>query len=311
MATESLAARATEADGLPTEDDVRAYEARGWHVTPPILESGLLDRVRVAIEAHQRGDRDHPLPSSGARYSDWTPGKDDGALRNNEFCSLQSEGVRELVMLPILGEIAARLARSPAIRLFDDQAIHKPGTADASSGRGARSAVGWHTDGAYWSTCTSERMLTAWIPLQDVGVENGTLCVIDGSHDWPEAVDQRGFNDPDLGAISARIGRAIPDAIITPLALRKGQVSFHHMRTLHGSTPNVSAGPRFAVAVHVQDADNRHRMFQTPQGQRIVLPHDQLCRPGPDGQPDYRDPRVFPQIWPTEGAGTGAPAGRG
>jgi ectoine hydroxylase-related dioxygenase (phytanoyl-CoA dioxygenase family) len=280
---------------LPTEDDIARYERTGWYISRDILSDDLLDRARVAIEAHHRGHRDRTL-SRTARFSDWKPGDGDG-VRNNEFCSLQNDGVCELVMQPILGAIAARLARCDTIRVFDDQAIWKP----PASGEVSRSAVGWHTDHSYWSTCTSTRMLTAWVPLHDTEERNGTLYVITGSHLWPEAENLRDFNNPDLDGIERRMGRAIPQELIVPMLLRKGQVSFHHMRAIHASSPNAAGRPRYAVAVHMQDGGNRYREFRTADGTKVVLPHDQLCRIGADGHPDYTDPEVFPVIWPREG----------
>lgn len=277
---------------LPTEEDVLRYERNGWHISPQIVPHALLDSVRLAIDAHHAGKRDRRLPRP-AKFSDWRPGDGDG-VRNNEFCSLQNDGVRALVMLPMLGAIAARLARTPAIRLFDDQAIYKP----VATGDATTSIVGWHTDHSYWSTCTSTRMLTAWIPLHDAEEKNGTLHVVDGSHLWPESEHLRGFNDPDLDGIERRMGRKVPKELITPMRLRKGQVSFHHMRALHASAPNKADFPRYAVAAHVQDAANSYRAFFTAAGAAVVLPHDQLCGRNARGEPDYADPDVFPQIWP-------------
>ncbi len=280
---------------LPDEADVERYERNGWYIAPKVLPHDLLDRTRAAIEAHHAGRRDRVLRRT-AKFSDWKPGDGDG-VRNNEFCSLQNDGVRELVMQPILGAIAARLARSDVIRVFDDQAIYKP----PAAGEVSRSAVGWHTDDSYWSTCTSTRMLTAWIPLHDAEEKNGTLYVIEGSHLWPEAEHLRDFNNPDLDSIEQRMGRAIPKDLITPMRLQKGQVSFHHMRAIHASAPNIAATPRFAVALHMQDSSNRYREYLTPAGIKVVLPHDQLCRTDPEGNPDYADPEVFPVIWPSAG----------
>jgi hypothetical protein len=276
---------------LPTEDDVLRYEKTGWYVSQKVLPDALLDRARVAIEAHQQGHRDRTLARK-AKYSDWKPGDGDG-VRNNEFCSLQNDGVRELVMQPIIGAIASRLARSDTMRVFDDQAIYKPPAVGAAS----RSVVGWHTDHSYWSTCTSTRMLTAWVPLHDTEERNGTLSVISGSHLWPEAEHLRDFNNPDLDGIEARMGRAIPKSLISPMLLKKGQVSFHHMRAIHASAPNSAETPRFAVAVHMQDGANHYREYLTPDGRKVVLPHDQLCRTDQHGNPDYSDPEVFPVIW--------------
>jgi hypothetical protein len=278
-------------DRLPTEEDVVSYEHRGWYKSGKIIPSDLLDEVREAIMAHQLGFRDRRLPGP-ARISDWRPGDSD-VVRNNEFCSLQNDTVRKLVAFPLIGAIAARLARSPEIRLFDDQAVYKP-----PAGPGSNSAVvGWHTDHSYWSTCTSTRMLTAWVPFEDATLVNGTLQVVDGSHKWPESEEMRGFNDPDLTAIETHLGRKIPDALITPMELRKGEVSFHHMRAIHCSSSNRAPTPRLALAIHVQDAENTYRPFKTASGIRVVLPHDELCRKDTAGNPDYSDPQIFPTLW--------------
>ena len=111
-----------DAASLPTDDAVGDYERRGWFVTQEILPEALLDATRAAIEAHHAGHRDRSL-AIDTGFADWRPGDGDG-VRNNEFCSLQNNGVCALVLQPILGAIAARLSRSPVIRLFDDQAIY-------------------------------------------------------------------------------------------------------------------------------------------------------------------------------------------
>lgn len=282
---------------LPAEEDVIRYETLGWYISQPIIPHQLLDDTRIAIMDHQMGKRDRPLPGP-ADISDWTP-KDGDGVRNNEFCSLQNDAVRDLISLPILGAIAARLARADSIRLFDDQAVYKP---PVGAGKTA-AVVGWHTDHSYWSTCTSTHMLTAWIPFEDATEENGTLRVVDGSHLWPESENMREFNNPDLTVIEKHLGRKIPESSLSAMRLKKGQVSFHHMRALHASDVNRSTTPRLALAVHMQDGRNSHRPFVTPQGRPVVLPHDVMCRSDANGNPDYTDPAVFPQLWPT-------PAGR-
>ena len=54
-----------------------------------------------------------------------------------------------------------------------------------------------HADHAYWGTCSSQRLLTAWIPFHDVDEESGTLAVLDGSHRWPDIQNARFFNDAE------------------------------------------------------------------------------------------------------------------
>ena len=141
-----------------------------------------------------RPDRTLPFDDG---YSNWT--EDDGfdVVRNNEFVSLQSDDLRAVACQPVLGAMAARLAGSAGIQLLDDQLVYKPPSAP-----GAMTAVGWHADHAYWGTCSSERLLTAWIPFHDVDEESGTLAVLDGSHRWPDIQHARFFDDADLDAIA-------------------------------------------------------------------------------------------------------------
>ncbi len=281
---------------LPSDADVQRYCELGYHTTGQVIPHDLLDAAAEALKAHQSGHRDHHL-SADARFSDWQPGDKD-AVRNNEFASLQNDVLRQLVRFPVIGAIAARLAQSAAVRLFDDQIVYKPaaaGEVDTST------VVGWHTDGSYWSTCTSGKMLTAWIPLHDVTAANGTLCVVAGSHLWPESDHVRGFNDTNFDGLDARLGRSVEKELIHPIELKKGEISFHHMRALHGSMPNTLDQPRCAVALHMQDDANSYQSFNTPDGSPVVLPHDRLCRADAAGNPDYRDPDIFPQLWPQVG----------
>ena len=72
------------------------------------------------------------------------------------------------------------------IRVFQSTLIYKP-PADAE----VTNLVPWHVDRHYWQTCTSERMLTAFIPFHDCGEEMGTITMVDGSHRWKELARRR------------------------------------------------------------------------------------------------------------------------
>lgn len=282
----SSAARATT--WLPSGDEVEFYRAHGWYVSRPVVPHALLDELRSVIERHQLRPAAQRLPAS-VGHADWDPAHGNG-VRNSEFLSVQEPAMRALSLLPEIGAIAGCLAGTDGIRLFDDQAVVKPP-------QSSDAVVGWHTDHSYWSTCTSTEMLTAWVPFHDTNGANGTLMVVDGSHRWPESEHLRGFNDADLADLGSRFGTRVPEPTIVPLELRKGQVSFHHMRLIHGSGPNRSDESRAAVAVHLQPADNDYRAFTAGDGRRIVLPHDRLARARSDGSPDYADPHIFPTAW--------------
>lgn len=281
-------------EALPTVADVEHYRRHGWYVTGQIVPHELLDRMRELVEEHQYRPTDRRLPASTG-HSDWAP-TDGPGVRNSEFLTFQEPRFAPLTLMPLIGQIAALLAGTDEIRLFDDQAVLKP------PGDGG-SVVGWHTDHSYWSTCTSDRMLTAWIPFEDSTIENGTLTVVDGSHLWPGTEDLRYFNVHDLDHLGQMLGRDVPPDSVRRLEVRKGQVEFHHARTVHASAANHSGAPRLAFAVHLQDGANSHRDATTPDGRPVVLADDRLARRTADGRPDYADPAVFPVLWSASRAG--------
>ncbi len=276
---------------LPTEGDIAFYDAHGWYVSPPVIPEETIDQAIAGSERFYRGERDAYLPVREG-FSDWKPG-DQSAIRNNEFVSLQNQALRQLALHPIIGAIAARLAKTTQIRLLDDQLVYKPPQDKDNAG-----VVGWHADRAYWATCTSDRLLTAWIPFHDCEEERGPLVVMDGSHHWPGLEHLRHFNQTNLAELEHRLSQEGRSVVKVPMVLKKGQVSFHNCWTIHGSYPNRSSEPRLALAVHLQDDENRYRAFKNAKGQEIHVFDEQLCRKLPNGDPDFSDPDIFPVLWP-------------
>ncbi|MEY2831288.1 MAG: putative phytanoyl-CoA dioxygenase, partial [Cyanobacteriota bacterium] len=226
-------------------------------------------------------------------YSNWKP-EDGDIIRNNEFVSLQKAELKQLALQPVIGAIAARLARTSEIRILDDQLVYKP---PAKSSPKVSSAVGWHSDRAYWSTCSSDNLLTAWIPFHDCDQARGPLVVLDQSHRWSGLQPMRHFNNANLRQLIHELQVAGKQVIEIPMTVKKGQVSFHHCWAVHGSYPNRSPQHRQALAVHLQDRDNCYQPYTNSQGKEIHIFDEQLCRKLANGDPDFSDPQVFPVVW--------------
>jgi Phytanoyl-CoA dioxygenase (PhyH) len=274
---------------LPTTEDVEFFHTHGWFITKKVIPDELIDAAIVGSEQFYLGKKDAILPSMTG-YSNWQPGDDD-RLRNNEFVSLQKKELRQLALYPMIGAIAARLSDSTAIRLFEDQLVYKAPSLDHRKG-----SVGWHADYAYSSNCTSDKLMAAWIPFHDSVVDRSPLMVLDGSHRWSNTEHLREFNQPDLSVVVERFAQAGHQIVEVPMVMEKGQISFHHCRTIHGSYPNFSDEVRLAMAVHVQDRDNCYQPYWN-NGQPIQHYLDGVCRLQPNGEPDYSDPIIFPMIW--------------
>jgi ectoine hydroxylase-related dioxygenase (phytanoyl-CoA dioxygenase family) len=274
---------------LPSPQDVAFYREHGWWISQQIIPDSVLDVAQLGVDRHYAGERDHPLLIS-AGYLDWRP-EHGNIVRLNDYVSLQNEDLRELVMLPVLADIAALLAGADSIRLFHDQLICKPPDVEADE-----SVVGWHVDAAYWQTCSSRDMLTAWIPFQDCTEDMGALSFVDRSHLRTDTEWMRTFNEHDLQALEQSIG-ADGNAVekVSP-RLKRGQVSFHHCRMIHGSAANRSPRDRLALAVHFQDGRNHYVPHTDENGRRTVHINDLLCRKDAAGNPDYADPATCPVL---------------
>jgi hypothetical protein len=277
---------------LPDDADVARYEANGYYISKEgVLPEALIDAARAGAEAFYRGERDGTLPFDHG-FSNWKPGDGDGQ-RNNEFVSLQKKELRALAVNPLVGAIAAKLTRSSVVRVLDDQLIYKP----SDPGNGSSTVTGWHADRAYWATCSSDKMISAWIPLHSVEITRSPLVVMAGSHRWSGLQDVRFFNHQDLGELEEAFRARGRDVRVVPMTLQKGQVSFHHGWTVHASFPNTSGRPRLSYAVHFQDGDNHYRPYRDAQGREIHIFDERLCRKLPNGDPDFSDPDVFPTVW--------------
>ena len=277
---------------LPDDADVAFYEEHGYYISKEgVLTDALIDSACEGARRFYEGERDATLPFDRG-FSNWTPADGDGQ-RNNEFVSLQKSELKALAIYPLVGAIAARLARSAVIRVLDDQLIYKPSNTQIASA----TVTGWHADRAYWATCSSDKIITAWIPFHSVEITRGPLVVMAGSHRWQGLQDVRFFNDQDLNGLEETFRAQGKTVRIVPMTLNKGQVSFHHAWTVHASYPNTSGQPRMSYAVHLQDGDNRYRPYRNAQGRDIHMFDEQLCRKLANGEPDFSDPDVFPTVW--------------
>ena len=287
-----------ERDLLPSDAEVQEYRAHGWYLSRKLLSDDEIDRLLAASERFYAGYRDRPLPVKPPNLAYWEPSH--GAVqRHNDYIHYESQEIGQILRKPLIGAVAARLAQTPEIRLFQSTLIYKPPAGDEVS-----NLVPWHADRHYWQTCTSDQMLTAFIPLHDCGVDMGTITMVDGSHKWREVAGDdstRHFAQRDrteLDAILRETARANGTRVeAIPMVIPKGHMSFHHCRIYHGSGHNVSGRPRRAISLHLQDQDNRWRPYRRPDGSLLVYNHDVVVRRTSQGTPDYSDPVYCPVLW--------------
>jgi ectoine hydroxylase-related dioxygenase (phytanoyl-CoA dioxygenase family) len=258
-----------------------------------------VDELQEASDRFYSGQRDRELPLRPPKLAYWEPAH--GAVqRHNDYVHYESDAIARILRKPVLGAVAARLAKADEIRIFQSTLIYKPPKPDEPT-----NVVPWHFDRHYWSSCTSENMLTAFIPFHHCDEQMGTITMVDGSHNWKETGSDdttvKHFAERDKEDLEAKLTRNAEfnntDVRKIPMIIPKGHISFHHCRTYHGSGGNRSDRPRRAISFHLQDGANQYRRFELSDGSVVSYNHDVLVRQTPDGRPDYADPTYCPVIW--------------
>lgn len=267
---------------VPTDADREFYRAHGFWISPVILPDEVVDAAERGMDRYYAGD----LDSTGIHPADWRPTVGEG-LRKDDYSSFCVEELGQLVRHPAIGGTAAALSGATGIRLWHDQLLFKPVDRAAMQAN-----VGWHTDRQYWTACTSTEMLTAWVPFHDVTPEDGSVSFFDGSHTWDVA--GMDFFSQDLAGLERSAREQGVSGELVPTTIKRGQVSFHHCRTVHGSGPNRGSAPRRSIAIHLQPVENK--ALVGPDGTVDHHENNRLARQV-DGVPDFSDDRFFPLLW--------------
>lgn len=166
----------------------------------------------------------------------------------------QSGTVREFVFGKRIAHIAAALMEVGGVRLYHDQSLYKEPNGGITPA---------HADQYYWPL-TSDRTITAWIPLQAVSQELGPLAFFAGSQHVEFGRDI-GISDESERAITANMQAHGFPVVDEPFDL--GEVSFHSGWTFHRAGPNRSTQPRSVMTVIYMDKDMRLKAPENPMQQ--------------------------------------------
>ena len=148
----------------------------------------------------------------------------------------------------------------PDIKLFGSQAFMKPPGGVEKP---------YHQDSPYF-TIEPMALVTCWIALDDVTLENGCLWVIPGSqHLGP-------LPHSEKWTVGDRTDMRIPESLFhrnleVPIPLKPGSCSFHHSLLLHMSHPNRSNEPRRGIAFHYMTAKSRWTAATPPKSEFLLL----------------------------------------
>ena len=152
----------------------------------------------------------------------------------------ENEEIRNFIFSQRLGSIASQLMEVDGVRMYHDQALFK----EAGGG-----ITPWHADQYYWPLST-DKTITAWIPLQSTPLEMGPLEFSAGSHKIVEG-RELAISDESESVIHERLRVTDFEHVVEPFDL--GEVSFHSGWVFHRAGANKTNQMRRVMTVIYMD----------------------------------------------------------
>ncbi len=152
------------------------------------------------------------------------------------------EKIKKLVFSKRLAKIAADVMMVEGVRLYHDQALYK------EPGGGI---TPFHADQFYWPL-SSDKTVTAWIPLQDVTLYMGPLSFAEKSQSVAIGRDQE-ISDESEKLIQVELKERGFNMNTEPFNI--GEISYHSGWTFHRAGPNESKEVRKVMTIIYMDKD--------------------------------------------------------
>lgn len=220
----------------PSQEQIESFRADGHILLRNVVDPGYVSRFRAAVmDAVGRLKKEsRPLEQRD------TYGRAFIQITNIWEKDL---AVREFVLDPCFGSIAARLLGVERVRLYHDQALIK----EPNGGK-----TPWHLDQYYWPLAT-DATVTVWMPLVDVDEDMGSMSFASGSHLHRELEDLKISDESEDRYGSYVTDKGFP--IFKSGAMNAGDCTFHCGRTIHSAGPNLSPTRAREVMTMIYFAD--------------------------------------------------------
>lgn len=210
---------------------INSYEEKGWVVVNGVFDERAVDEIlkisEATIDSELAEGKIHSLDKG--QDGKVAPRKLDSPFKKNE-------AFKQFLSNPNLQQLLKGFLDSE-VCLLADQLFLKPPFVGSEKP--------YHQDNKYFLCTPIDKLITAWIALDDVDIENGCVRYIDGSHRKP-LVPHAQVNNYDL---------AIPPEYLDLSkeslgVVKKGGVIFHHGHIMHKSGENKSNRWRRGYATH-------------------------------------------------------------
>jgi ectoine hydroxylase-related dioxygenase (phytanoyl-CoA dioxygenase family) len=230
--------------------NVREELYAAYEVSPEMIEDFRRDgfvRVPGLLSAEVLDYMDQVITAEVDRLNTQHLAMEDRDTYGKAFLQIMniwrnSEAVREIVFSRRLASVATALLEVSGVRIYHDQALYKePGGGHTP----------WHADQYYWPL-SSDRTVTAWIPLQETPLELGPLEFSAGSASLTQGRDKE-ISDESQSFLEGVLKDKGFRHVVEAFGL--GDVSFHTGWTYHRAGPNVTDRMRKVMTMIYMDKD--------------------------------------------------------
>ncbi|MEM7032415.1 MAG: phytanoyl-CoA dioxygenase family protein [Chloroflexota bacterium] len=243
------------------QEQIDFYQENGFVVIEEFLTSEELETWRAAVDDAVSKRKDVKLSNREGDSGNWKAGDSyyDRVFIQRINLWQDNQQVRELILNPALGKMAADLAQVDGVRIWHDQALIKQPWANPT---------GCHLDNPYWSYYSKDT-LSLWVALDDATLQNGCLYFVPGSHKLT-TFDNVGIGE-NIGDLF-QLYPALAETVPVPAEMKAGSCSFHNGLTAHGAGPNMTPGWRRAMTCGFMPDGS------TFNGQKNVLSDEQVSQ---------------------------------
>jgi hypothetical protein len=220
-------------DRYPLTDAERStFASTGWVRLPGFLREEELVPLERIYMALLRREIEVPGRDYCDMAGDYATKMEDFAILNVMLPRRYHQPLRDNVYERRAADVARQLCGDDMLLDYDQLVAKPPHKPDAT--------FHWHQDLGYWPTTDDTRTASFWLAFDDTRLDNGCVRFVRGSHREAKLrahVPLHGDRDTSHVLVAAvDESRDIIDAA----ELRRGDVSVHHERAVHGSGGNPS-----------------------------------------------------------------------
>lgn len=222
-------------------EQLAAYARDGYLTLPNVLDEAEIAEIEPIFARFMRGEIANMRRDFCDMSGPYGRAFEDFNLINAVLPRVYEPSLADNVFEARAGSIARQLIGDDATLDYDQFLAKRPQRPAA--------VFAWHQDLGYWPTGTPDtRTVTCSLALDDATPENGCLQVVPGSHLEPQLRPHRPSSwstSPELRAEAHTLTAELsPTDRIVKLPVRRGSITVHNERILHGSAGNHTDGWR-------------------------------------------------------------------